>query len=184
MKNACGTVIKDWDGVGGLGVGWGGGGGRQQIFINVDAEKPHSAAIICNYIMKLHDAHLLAKLKWQSPHLLRNGDRIDLSQEFQDFPNIWKGIQQGVREINFRPVCQLSLFSLLWGKSNTGTSFHITQVGLGRLWHTWKFDTKCHIHDIVWYCYIILLLLYHIHDIYCFLEPINSDSYCCNNYHN
>ena len=41
----------------------GGGGGRQQIFINVDAEKPHSAAIICNYIMKLHDAHLLAKLK-------------------------------------------------------------------------------------------------------------------------
>ena len=43
-------------------------------------------------------------------------------------------------------ACVSSLFSLLVGKNNTGTSFHITQVGLrslGGFWHTWKFDTKC-----------------------------------------
>ena len=42
--------------------------------------------------------------------------------------------------------CLCAMFScLLVGKKNTGTSFHITQVGLrslGRFWHTWKFNAK------------------------------------------
>ena len=56
----------------------------------------------------------------------------------------------GVERENFRPVCQV-FFPAFRGKQhrnifyNTGTSFHITQVGLrslGGFWHTWKFQSK------------------------------------------
>ena len=42
-------------------------------------------------------------------------------------------------------ACLSSLFFLLLGKNNTGTSFQITQVGsrsLDGFWHTWKFQSK------------------------------------------
>ena len=42
-------------------------------------------------------------------------------------------------------ACLSSLFFLLLGRNNTGTSFQITQVGsrsLGGFWHTWKFQSK------------------------------------------
>ena len=47
-------------------------------------------------------------------------------------------------------ACLSSLSFLLSGKNNTGTSFHITQVGLwslGGLWHTWKFQSKWRLCD-------------------------------------
>ena len=53
----------------------------------------------------------------------------------------------GGGEVDFR-ACLSSLFSVLLGKNNTGTSFHITQDGLrslGGFWHTWKFNAKCHL---------------------------------------
>ena len=43
-------------------------------------------------------------------------------------------------------ACLSRLSFLLLGKSNTGTYFHITKVGLrnlGGFWHTWKFQSKC-----------------------------------------
>ena len=52
----------------------------------------------------------------------------------------WGGV--GKRELQ---ACLQSLFFLILGKNNTGTSFHITQVGsgsLGGFWHTWKFQSK------------------------------------------
>ena len=44
-----------------------------------------------------------------------------------------------------REACLSSLFFLLLGENNTGTSFQITQVGsrgLVGFWHTWKFQSK------------------------------------------
>ena len=44
--------------------------------------------------------------------------------------------------VDFCP-CLSSIFSMVLGKNNTGTSSHITQVGLrslGGFWHTWNFS--------------------------------------------
>ena len=49
---------------------------------------------------------------------------------------------------NFRPtVFVKSFLPALREKNNTGTSFHVIQLGLwslGGFWHTWKFQSKWH----------------------------------------
>ena len=60
-----------------------------------------------------------------------------------------------LRVKSFLPAC--------WEKNNTGTCFHIRRVGLrslGGFWHTWKFDTKSHLH-------------------YCCPEPFNHNGLLC-----
>ena len=68
--------------------------------------------------------------------------RVSKFSIFQEERSNWGGGGGVERDLQ---ACLSSLFFLLLGINNRGTSFQITQVGsrsLGGFWHTWKFQSK------------------------------------------